>query len=115
MKVLILYAAVALAFVIAGSLLLFLVYPEPDARNAVLVSATIALLVQVAAFALLRRMRGPEFMNAWMIGMIGRIVVLAAYGLIVLRTPGLAFQPALVSLALFFVICTFIEPFLLER
>jgi hypothetical protein len=114
MKVVLTYGAIAAGLILGISIVLFILYQLPAERNAVVLSAIIALALQVPAFALLRGMRGAAFLNGWIIGAIGRMVVLVAYGFVILRSAALPMEPALVSLALFFVICTIIEPFFLQ-
>jgi hypothetical protein len=109
------YAAAAGAAIGVAAAALALVYADAEGRLAVAVSAVLAFSVQVPAFALLRSMRGPAFMTAWTVGALGRVLVLVVFGVIVLQSGALPLEPALISLALYFVICTIIEPLLLER
>jgi hypothetical protein len=109
------YAVISAALIAVAAWILTLVYSGADAQRAIMVSAVTALSVQVLAFALLRLWTGPAVMMAWGIGALARFLVIVVYALVVLRAAVLPLEPALVSLASFFVICTLIEPFMLER
>ncbi len=109
------YAAISATLIVALAFLLSLPYNGADAQRAILVSAVIAFAVQVLAFALLKSWKGPAVMMAWGIGALARFVVVVVYALVVLKAAALPMEPALISLASFFVICTLIEPFLLGR
>ena len=115
MKTVAVYAAISAAVIVALALLLSFLYGGVEAQRAIMVSAGTAFTVQLFAFALLRSWRGPAVMLAWGIGALARFVVVAIYALLIIRTSVLPVEPALISLALFFVICTLIEPFLLEH
>lgn len=109
------YAALCFGVIAVAAVLLNQLYDGEEARRAILVSAAIGLLVQVGAFALLRSTKGAAQINAWVMGVLFRFVVVAVYGLVVLRAANLAVAPALVSLVSFLVICTLLEPLLLDR
>lgn len=109
------YAVAAAAVIAVSGHLLSLVYSAPEQKVALITSAVIAFVVQLITFAVLRRMRETKVMFGWGIGMVTRVVVLVVYALVVVRVAGLAMEPALIGLALFFVLCTVLEPLLLER
>jgi hypothetical protein len=114
-KAVALYAAISATAIVSVALLLSMPYSGVDARRAIITSAVIAFTVQMLAFALLRIWRGPAVMMAWGIGALARFLVIIVYALVVLKAAALPLEPALISLASFFVTCTLIEPFLLER
>ena len=89
------------------------IYPAPIARQAVLVSAVVALVVQLVAFAIARILaaRGNAIAG-WGLGAMICFAVLIVYGF-VCRALGLPTDAALLSLATFFFLTELIEPPLL--
>ena len=89
------------------------VYSGPAERQAVLVSAVVALVVQLIAFAFARLLadRGNGIAG-WGIGALLCFVTLIVYGF-VSRALGLPSNAALLSLATFFFLTELIEPPLL--
>lgn len=89
------------------------VYSSPMERRAVLVSAVLALVVQLIAFAIARRMSGRgNAIAGWGVGALICFTTLIAYGF-VSRALGLPSNAALLSLATFFFLTELIEPPLL--
>jgi hypothetical protein len=85
------------------------VYPERANWNAVLLSAVVGLVVQVAAFALARIFaRKGHGIAGWGIGALICLLSLVAYG-ITIRALGLPQNAALISLATFFSLTELIE------
>jgi hypothetical protein len=114
-KALGLFAAAALAIVLVGGFLLSLVWPSPEAAHAILVSAVVALIVQLFAFGIVRLARGSQnTIAAWGLGALLRAVVLGLYALVLVKSLALASTPAVISLALFFFLSTLVEPLLLN-
>jgi hypothetical protein len=90
------------------------VYQAPAEREAVVVSAVIALAVQMTAFAIARLMAaGGHGIAGWGLGAVICLTVLVIHGF-VSRSFGLPSQPALLSLATFFFLTELIEPPLLN-
>lgn len=109
------------AFVLASAgliavlgVLLLLVFPGAESTRAIAWSAGVALLVQLAAFTILRQMRGNAVMIGWGLGSLLRLASLALYAFVAVRSLGFPAVPALVSLAAFLFATMFLEPFLLE-
>ena len=96
------FAGLSAALFFGLALVLMLVFSTNAGRHAVVVSATVAWCVQVAAFALLWRLRRRHALPAWLLGSGMRLVVLTAYALFAVRAWGLAPDAALGSLAVFF-------------
>jgi hypothetical protein len=96
------------------SALLLLVYRGDADRRAVVVSGVVALLVQLAAFAIAFAMARTNVMAGWGLGSIVRLVALAVYALLLVPSFALPLNAALVSLALFLFLSTLIEPFFLK-
>jgi len=89
------------------------VYRSPEERQAVLVSAMVALVVQLIAFAIARLLaRGGNAIAGWALGAVVCFAALIVYGF-VSRALGLPSSAALVSLATFFFLTELIEPPLL--
>ena len=89
------------------------IYPDPLARRAILISAIVALAVQLVAFAIARLMadRGNGIAG-WAVGAVICFAALIVYGF-VSRALGLPSNAALLSLATFFFLTELIEPPLL--
>jgi hypothetical protein len=90
------------------------IYPSPAERHAVAVSAAVALVVQMIAFAFARMLasRGNAIAG-WASGAVVCFAALLVYGF-VSRTFGLPQNAALLSLATFFFLTELIEPPLLS-
>lgn len=114
MKATLLFGLVAIAIVGVLAWVLGLVFTAPGDHRAIAISAVVALVVQLLAFALVRRMATRDVMTGWGVGAGLRFVVLAVYGLVVVRALGLPIGSALVSLAAFFFLSTLVEPLLLK-
>ncbi len=105
----------ALVVIIAlAALIAWLAFPGADARRAITASATLAYLVQIAAFAIVWRLRRWNVIGAWGLGVILRFATLAVYALVVVRMLSLQPAPALFSLVTFFFVTTLAEPWLLR-
>ena len=109
-----LFALAAAGTVLVAGVLLALVFPGPEAAAAIAVSAVLALAVQLAAFTILRRMRGQGVLIGWGLGSLLRLGTLAVYGFLAARVFGLPVTPALLSLAAFLFATMLLEPLLLE-
>ena len=103
----------ALACVVAIGLaggVMTAVFTGPGERQAVWVSALVALVVQLVAFAIARLMAEQGHgIAGWGIGAIICLVALVVFGF-VNRTLGLPQNAALVSLATYFFLTELIEP-----
>lgn len=105
-------AAGAIALSGAG---LALVYGSPAQRQAILLSAVIAFVVQVLAFAVARLMAATgNGIAGWALGAVICLVILVVYGF-VSRGIGLPSDTAMISLATFFFLTEVIEPPFLNR
>jgi hypothetical protein len=110
-----LFGAVAVVVIALLAWVMTLVWPAPAARQAVLVSGVVALVVQLFAFAVVRLAPPAQSMAAWGIGVLLRLVVLMGYALVVPGAMGAPLAPALVSLVTFFFVTSLVEPLLLKR
>lgn len=84
-----------------------------DAR-AILVSAAVAYLTQVAAFPAVRKLTASNMIAGWGLGSLVRLGTLLVYALVAAFVLGLSMTPALVSLALFYFVSMVIEPLFLR-
>ena len=109
------YGALCLVMLALGIWLFGLLFPTPAERRAVLVSAGLALVVQLVGFAAARHTSGTNPFAGWGIGMLLRFAALAIYGLIVVKAYALPSAAALLSLATFFFVSTLVEPPLLKK
>lgn len=102
------------SWAVAGVLLLLLLaFRGPGGRRAVLVSATIALFVQLVAFMLARFAAPGNVMKAWIVGAGLRFATLVLYALFLVKPLGLPAVPALMSLVSLFFVTTVLESLLL--
>ena len=109
-----LYAVIAAVLIGGASALLSMPFDAPLERRSILVSAVLAFVVQLAAFAAIGLASAANVMAGWGIGVLVRLLVLVAYALLVVQAVGLAPVAALISLATFFFLCTLAEPLVLQ-
>ena len=114
MKAVALFAAATALIVGAGGWVFTRVYPTPEGHRAVIVSAAVAVVVQLFGFLVLVMARKSNAFAAYGLGALLRMGVLAVYALVVVQAFGLASAPALLSLATFFFLSTLVEPLLLN-
>jgi hypothetical protein len=108
-----LYALASLVAIGLAAGVFVAVYSGPAERQAVLVSALVALVVQLIAFAFARLLAGRgSAIAGWGLGALLCLVTLIVYGF-VSRALGLPSNAALLSLATFFFLTELIEPPLL--
>lgn len=111
MKALALYAGASLLLTVAVAWALGLVWTSGAEHRAILVSACVAWVVQLFAFAVAKMsVESNNVMAGWGIGALLRIAVLAVYGLVIVKAFGLPSAAALVSLAAIFFLSTLVEP-----
>jgi hypothetical protein len=109
-----LYGLACLVLIGLAGAVLAVVWGAPLARQAVLVSAVVALVVQMVAFAIARLLAaGGNGVAGWALGAVICLVALVIHGF-VSRGLGLPSNVALVSLATFFFLTELIEPPLLN-
>ena len=109
------FAALGAVVTIVVALLLGMAYTAPGERRAIIISACIALPLQIATFAGVRSVSRENVIAAWMGGTLLRFVALVIYGFVVVKALALPSAPALVSFAAFLFALTLIEPLLLNR
>jgi hypothetical protein len=108
------YAVISLALIGLGVGVFALAFPGAAERRAVLFSAGLAFVVQLAAFAAVRRTRGTNPFAGYGASVLLRFTALALYAFVVVGQLELPATAALVSLVAFFFVSTLIEPPLLK-
>ena len=109
------YAFAMLATIGLVAWMLTFALPGPGATSAIGLSAAVAAIIQIAAFAVTRSMMPRNVMAGWAAGALVRLLTLVVYGLLALKVLGLAPVPALISIAIFFFLSTLLEPLFLRR
>ena len=109
------YAFATLALIGLVAWLLTFALNGPGAMSAIGLSAAVAAIVQIAAFAMTKSMMTRNVMAGWGAGSLVRFLTLFEYGLLAVKVLGLAPVPALISLVLFFFLSTLLEPPFLRR
>jgi hypothetical protein len=108
------YGVVLVGVVVVVGLLLSLAFRGPGDSTAIAVSGAVAVVVQLAAFAV-GRLAGQAGIQARLgAGALIRFLALATYALIVLLALKLPAAAALVSLATFFFLSTLLDPLLIK-
>ena len=93
---------------------LSMVFKGPGDGQAILISAVLAYLTQLAAFPAVRKLTASNLMIGWALGSLVRIGTLLVYTLVGALALKLAMTAALVSLALFYFVSMVIEPLFLR-
>ena len=109
------FAAAGAAVTLVVAMLLGMAYGTAAERRAIVISACIALPLQVATFAGVRSVTRENVIAAWTGGTLVRFVALVIYGFFVVKALALPSGAALVSFAAFLFALTLIEPLLLNR
>jgi hypothetical protein len=91
------------------------VLTEGGARQAVWISASLALVVQVVTFTVARLMPPERLMVGWGLGALLRLVLLVVYGVMVAQLSRQTIAPALLSFVAFLFVTTLVEPVFLKR
>ena len=105
-------ACVAIIAVIGAAASLFI---GPEARQAILASGLVALVVQLVAFAVTRLLAPAHAIIGWGIGSGMRFVALVLYALVVAKLWRPPVAAALLSFAGFLFVTTLVEPLFLKR
>ena len=109
------YAIVTIALVAVAAWALTMALTGAGAASAIGISATVAVVIQVAAFAITRTMATANIIAAWGMGALARMLTLFFYALLAVKVFGLPAVPALISLAVFLFLSTLLEPLFLRR
>jgi hypothetical protein len=109
------YALVAVASIVITGWLLTLGFTGPRDAAAIRLSAIVAIVVQLTAFAVTKMLAPRHLVAGWGAGSLLRLLTLGVYALLAVKVLGVAPVAALVSLATFLFISTVIEPLFLRR
>ena len=90
-------------------------FTDSAGRQTVIVSAALALVVQMSAFAVARGMRERHLMLGWGLGSVMRFAALVLYAVIVARLWRAPVAPALLSFVGILFVTTVVEPVFLKR
>jgi hypothetical protein len=105
-----LYALASFAIIAVAAGAFTLAYDDGAARQVVLVSAVLAFVVQLVAFAVARLLAASGHgIAGWGLGAVFCFVALVVYGF-VCRAAGLPTSAGMISLATFFFLTEVIEP-----
>ena len=107
-----LLACLGTVALIAG--VLAFVFTGEGERRAVAIGAAVAVVVQLAAFAVARGFASRNVMAGWGLGVAVRFVAFALWALVLVRWLGLPGSAALLSMACYLFVTTLIEPFFLK-
>jgi hypothetical protein len=113
MKSSLLFGAISLALTLVAALVLGVAFDAPTERRAIWMSAGVAYVVQLLAFAIARLLRRDNVMLGWGMGVLVRLVTLVAFALVFVKALGLPPSAALISLVIYFFVTTLIEPLFL--
>lgn len=114
MKPLGLYAASCVAIIAVTGGIAW-AFTGPQGRQTVAVSASLALAVQMVAFAVARQLQPRHLMLGWGLGSVLRLAALVLYAVVVARLWRAPLAPALLSFAAFLFVTTVVEPIFLKR
>ncbi len=103
------------ALIAVTGLILSFWYRSPADRHALIVSGTLAAIVQLAAFSLVRLAGKRNALAAWGLGTIFRGTVLFLYGFLLVKMMHLPRSAALVSFAVFLFVSMLLESLLLAN
>jgi hypothetical protein len=108
------FAAACIA-IIAAIAALCALFTGPEARQAILASGLVALIVQLAAFTVTRLLLRTHAMVGWGIGSGMRLIALVLYSIVVAKLWRPPVAAALLSFAGFLFVTTLVEPLFLKR
>jgi hypothetical protein len=110
-----LYAAAIVGLIAVIGWLLSLGFAGPQDAAAIRLSAAVAIVVQLVAFAVTSVIARHHLIAGWGVGSLLRLVTLVVYALLAVKVLDLPPVAALVSLAAFLFVSTLLEPLFLRR
>jgi hypothetical protein len=108
------FAVSTLALIALSGFLLTFAFRGPGDGNAILVSAIVAAVLQIAAFPAVRGLAAKHIMIGWGAGTLVRFLGLIVYALLASNVLGLPLPAALISLMTFYFLSMVIEPLFLR-
>ena len=110
-----LYAMTTIVVTAVVGSLLALAFSGPRDAAAIRLSAIVAIVVQLTAFAVTQAIAQRNLIAGWGAGSLLRFTTLVVYALLAVKVLALPPVAALVSLATFFFLSTLVEPLFLRR
>jgi 4-amino-4-deoxy-L-arabinose transferase-like glycosyltransferase len=110
-----LYAVAAVALIATIGWLLTMAFPGSRDAAAIRLSAIVAIVVQLVAFAITKAVAQRHLIAGWGAGSLLRFMALVVFALLAVKVLDLPPVAALVSLATFLFLSTLIEPLFLRR
>ena len=110
-----LYGLAAIAMIVAVGWLLTMAFPGPRDATAIKLSAIVAIVVQLVAFAFTKAVAQRHLIAGWGAGSLLRFLTLVVFALLAVKVLDLPPVAALVSLATFLFLSTLVEPLFLRR
>ena len=107
-------AAQMVLVTVVAALLSQFVFTGIGALRAIVISAGVAVAVQVVTFTIAKVVAREQVMAGWGLGVVLRFAVVAVWAFLGIKALNLAPTPALFSLVLFFFVSTLIEPVFLN-
>lgn len=108
------FAVVGAMIITAAGGVLALVYVDAPERQAIMISAVVAFVVQLVSFAILRLTAEKNVIAGWGLGAIIRMLVFVVYALVIVKALGLPASAAMISMAVFLFASTLVEPLFLK-
>jgi hypothetical protein len=108
------FLVVGASIILAAAGVLALVYHDADERRAIMLSAIVAFVTQMAAFAIARVMAKKNVIAGWGLGAILRFVMFGVWALVIAKSLGLPPTVAMISMAVFLFSSTLVEPLFLK-
>lgn len=97
-----------------GVWLLGLVFPSPEEHRALVIAATVAFVVQMVAFIILRFGDRENPIAMWGVGMLLRMLTIGVFAFIINDAFGLPSAATLIGFVAFFFVSSLVEPLLLK-
>ena len=113
MKRAVIFAALTVGITVLFAWFFSLMFTSPEEQRAIMLSAAVAIAVQLVGFGLGSFVAPANPIAGWGIGMMLRFVTLVFFGLVAVRVMSLPPAASLISLATFLFLTTLVEPFFL--
>lgn len=114
MKAALLFSVVGAALMAAAGAVLAHFYTGAGERRAIVLSALVAFVVQLVAFAMLRLAAKEHIIAAWGLAALLRFLVFGVWALVLVKSLGIPAGAAMVSMAVFLFASTLVEPLFLK-
>lgn len=108
------YATACVLIIAIGGLIAWMIAPV-SGRLAIMTSASLAFVVQLATFGVARVFQRRSVMLGWGLGSALRFLVLVLYAIVLARLWRAPMAPALLSFVTFLFATTVVEPVFLRR